>query len=431
MPSILFIHENFPAQFGGIAGFLAKCGWKVVYATAAENVEEKAEAQQLIPGVDVFRYSRARDASDSIHPYLKPSEFAVLNAQGFARLGAALAKAGFAPDVIVAHSGWGSGSLARIVWPGAKFVQYLEWWYHSREDGRTGIPWIRQQVPENHAAETLCRNLPFLLDLQSAEAILVPTAFQAEQIPKIYRPMVHVIHDGVDDEYFRPAEPDDPTFTLKALPDQARIITYATRGMEPMRGFPQFMKAWAQLQHEWPDVHCVVAGRDRVSYSPKLKNNGSYKDEALAKHEFDRSRLHFCGHLPRGKYRALLQRSAAHVYLTYPFVLSWSLIEAMMTGAPIIASATAPVLEAAPQRTVNYVEVDDTDSIATGMSQLLSDPELALQKSQAARAHAQQTYSAQKLWPMLEDLFLSLFEDKEPARTRLERRVEAKGAFIK
>lgn len=408
MPSILFIHENFPAQFGGIARYLATRGWRVVFATAAEHVPPDGKDHLILPGVHVVGYRRARETSVAIHPYLTGTEQAVLNAQAFCRVGAALSKGGFTPDIVVAHSGWGSGSLARIVWPDARFVQYLEWWYNANPVEAAQPP--KLESPENHAAQNICKNLPFLLDAQSADAIQVPTRFQADQLPDILKPRVQVLHDGIDADFFRPAPSDDPQFSFKNLPDDARIVTYATRGMEPMRGFPQFMQAWANLQHKWPDTHCVIAGADQICYGTPLPDGDSYKRRMLAQYQYDHTRLHFTGLLPKPRYRDLLRRSSAHVYLTRPFVLSWSLIEAMLTAAPIVASDTGPVREAAPDDTVRLVNMTQPDQITAAIDALLVDPTAAKEQGHQARKHAERTYCAAQIWPRLEQFYLSQIE---------------------
>lgn len=400
MPSILLIHDNFPAQFGGIAGYLAQNGWRVVFATAADHIPDDDQ------GVDIVRYDRVQAPSDHAHPYLRSTERAVRNAQAFVQLGTSLRSDGFGPDIIVAHSGWGCGSMAKTVWPDARLVQYLEWWYNREPVDQ--LPTLMPSNRADFAAKALCRNLPFLLDAQSADAILVPTRFQAKQIPNLLQPLVSVIHDGVDNAFYRPAQPGDPIFSLAELPDEAPIVTYAARGMEPMRGFPQFMEAWAKLQYERPDLHCVMAGVDRVFYGSQLPDGQSYKTAMLEKYNYDLSRLHFVGPLPKQQYRALLQRSAAHVHLTQPFVLSWSLIEAMMTGALTVASDVPPVREAAPAGTVNYIDAARPEEISEAVSTLLDDHEAARLMGQSARSHATRTYAADKLWGQLEAFYRSI-----------------------
>jgi glycosyltransferase involved in cell wall biosynthesis len=406
---ILFIHDNFPAQFGGLAGWLAQRGWDVVFATAADKLPADRLDGGLIKGVRVVRYKGKQGTRSSKAAITEKMDRAVQNGKSFVRIGASLNRKGFVPDVIVAHSGWGSGSFARTIWPQAKFVQYLEWWYNSAH--LAGKTVLGPRKSRNSAARTLCDNLPFLLDAQTADAILVPTKFQAAQVPAMLKPRIHVLHDGVDANLHRPERTGDPKFTWDALPETARIVTYATRGMEPMRGFPAFMAAWAQVQHEWPDVHCVIAGSDRVCYGASLPDGESYKAQALNEHNFDMARLHFTGLLARDQYRALLRRSSAHVYLTQPFVLSWSLIESMMSGAPLVASDCPPVLEAAPTGTAAYTKISDPTAIAAAISGLLKDPVSARNMGLKARDHAVAHYSADKLWPrheaFLRDLIVS------------------------
>ncbi|WP_299969461.1 glycosyltransferase [uncultured Roseobacter sp.] len=242
MHSVLFIHENFPAQFGAFAKFLAGQGWRVVFATAHESFVPGKPVKR--DGMTVVRYRRAREPKAS-HVYLQGTERALLNGQALARLGIALSKKGFRPDIVVAHSGWGSGSFARVVWPNAKLVQYLEWWYRFPPvDAAAGEI---EQYSVDEAARTLVKNLPFLLDFRQADLVITPTAFQARQLPDFVRDNLFVQHDGVNCHDFRPASHQETGFTWEGLPPGAPVVTFATRGMEPTRGFPDFMAAAARL----------------------------------------------------------------------------------------------------------------------------------------------------------------------------------------
>ena len=331
-----------------------------------------------------------------------------MNGQGFSRLAAALKKGGYTPDVVVAHSGWGSGSLVKVVWPEAKVVQYLEWWYNF-----PGVDVPKYAVPanpEDKMASTLCRNLPFLLDAQSANAILVPTHHQADQIPPMLRALTTVIHDGVDTEFYSPA---DASFggALAAVPSDAPVLTFATRGMEPLRGFPQFMAAASQLQERFPQLHVAVAGNDTVHYGPKLPDGDSYKARALAKHRFDMTRLHFVGHLQKEAYRNLLRRSTVHAYLTRPFVLSWSMIEAMATGCTLVASDNAATREVATNaQTARLVDPDDLKALVSTLSELLEDPSQRITLGKSARAHVVKTYASKISHPKLEAMLLKVID---------------------
>ena len=407
MPSILFIHENYPAQFGILADFLARKGWTVVYATQKEDIEI-GKPIKTGDGVRVFRYAKSREVSDGVHTYLRGTEKAVLNGQGFARLGSALQREGFNPDVVVAHSGWGSGSFAKVVWPDTKFVQYLEWWYRHppvdipRHESAKGSQ-------EDKAARVLVRNLPFLLDFQQSDLVIAPTEFQAAQLPDFIRATTRIQHDGVDFEEFRPLRPEDTPFSYEGLPDDAPVVTFATRGMEPARGFPTFMAAASQLLAQRPDVHIVVAGGSKAHYGPSPKGFDSWKDKALAEHSFDLSRLHFTGLLPKGDYARLLRRSAVQVYLTRPFVLSWSCVEALASAAPMVATDVAPVREALPsEEFARFVPMENADRVVEELIWCLDHPTEARAMGLKAREQGIARYDRKRSMDSLEKHFLSV-----------------------
>lgn len=392
-PTILFLHENYPAQFGALADHLAAVGWQAVFATQSEKVEA-GRLHRLPSGVSLIRYDRTREPGPTTHRYLVGTERAVLNGQAVARLGVSLRKRGFVPDIVVAHSGWGSGSFVKVVWPDVRLVQYLEWWYrYPPVDLDPGAQ--PHAMPEDEHARTLVRNLPFLLDFQQADLVISPTRFQAEQAPPFVHDRILVQHDGVDRDLFRPDRGEDGLFAWDGLPDDAPVVTFATRGMEPTRGFPTFMAAAARLQAMRGDVHIVVAGRDRAHYGPEPDGYPSWKAKMLAEHTFDAARLHFTGLLPKSQYAALLRRSDAHVYLTQPFVLSWSLIEAMASASPIVATDVAPVREAFGLGAgARWVPRNDPAAVASEVLWCLDNAEDARAMGRRARARALAHYDS-------------------------------------
>ena len=395
MPKILFVHENYPAQFGGLAGYLAAQGWDVTYATAKDAVPK--DTFKTVNQVRLIGYRRHRDGSDKTHRYLHGSERAVLNGQGFARTAIKLQKSGYDPDIIVAHSGWGSGSFAKSIWPHAKFVQYLEWWYDYPPRDRVTPPNADDEFDERARATT--RNLPFLLDWINADGIIMPTQYQAAGLPEKLRQNLLVLHDGVDTEFFSPAS-SPLTLPGSTPPADAPVLTYATRGMEPYRGFPQFMAAVSELQKARGDFHCIIGGEDSIHYGPRLPKGDGWKKRMLQKYEFDMTRLHFPGRLPLPGYRDVLRRSDGHIYLTIPFVLSWSMIEAMATACPLITNDCAPTREAVPDDSAaQFVNFTDPGSIMAGMEWALDNPARARAKGQAARARALDHYNAAKIYP--------------------------------
>ncbi len=384
---VVFAHQNFPAQFGHFGAWLAGRGWDVTFFTAAEGAQPPQ-------GCRMVKMAPHREASDQTHRYIRGLERAVLNAQGFANAAMRVRDRLPAPDIVIAHSGWGSGSFAKAVWPETRFVSYAEWYYHypPRDVGRPRS----EQTPEDGRAAAIGRNLPMLLDFDQADRIWCPTEFQAAQFPRPYRDRMTVRHDGIDCGVFAP----DPDAWPEAVPRDAELVTYATRGMEPHRGFPEFMRALAQLQAERPNLHAVIAGRDRVAYGEALPEGESWKQRMLAELDLDLQRIHFVGLLPYAEYCRLLQASQAHVYLTVPFVLSWSLIEAMAVGCPLVVSDTAPVREALPgDRMAQVVPMGDDTAVAAAIARLLDDRDAARAMGAAARAQALASFDRAWIWP--------------------------------
>ncbi|TPE51387.1 glycosyltransferase [Amaricoccus solimangrovi] len=400
---ILFIHDNFPAQFGVLGVWLARQGWDVTFATSAE----KAAA----PGIRVLRYAPHRAPSPETHPYAQPMDKAAINGQGFARAALRAREAGYAPDIIVAHSGWGGGMFARDVFPKAAYVAYCEWWYrHPGADVAflsrlTGEP-VAGSV-ESPMLES-ARNAPIAMDLARADAVICPTRFQAEQFPDRLRALLTVQHDGIDTAYHAP-DPADRRSTLDGLvaPD-APVVTYATRGMEPHRGFPQFMASLPAILARDPRLQVVIAGENRVAYGNQAKRAVDWKAKALADHDLDPARVRFVGRLDRPLYRRLLRRSDAHVYLTVPFVLSWSMLEAMSLACPLVLSDTAPVREFADASSARLVPFGDPAAIAEGVLETLAERPPAEARGARAREIITSTCSIATLWPEKARLFTEL-----------------------
>ncbi|MGB0661164.1 MAG: glycosyltransferase [Mangrovicoccus sp.] len=383
---IVFSHQNFPAQFGGFGHYLASLGHKVTFFTAAE----KARPPE---GCQMVKMKAHREVTDGIHRFVRSTENAVLNAQGFANAAMRVKARLGQVDAVVAHSGWGSGTFAKAVWPEAKFISYAEWYYRYPPRDATEI--TEGQAPEDGRAQAQCRNIPMLLDFDQADRIWCPTHFQAAQFPEYWQAKTRVMHDGVDCARFAPAEA-----WVEGVPEGAELVTYATRGMEPHRGFPEFMRALAILQKQRPNMHAVIAGVDRVAYGTPLPEGESWKARMLAELDLDLTRVHFVGLLPGPKYRELLQASQAHIYLTVPFVLSWSMIESMAVGCPMVVSDTAPVREAITSPDMaEIVGPQDPEAVAAAVTRLLDDREMAQAKGRAARARAVAAYDRAWIWP--------------------------------
>lgn len=388
---ILFVHQNFPAQFGAFGLWLAQQGWDVTFATARQDARPPA-------GCRMIRFAASREPNPATHRYLQGTEKAVLNGQGFARAAIAAAQQGYRPDLIVAHSGWGSGSFAKAVWPDAPLVGYIEWYYRwplvdrlepAPEDGN----------PADERARLLMRNTPFLIDAAQSELLLCPTEFQASQFPADLRRRMTVIHDGIDTTRNRPVTERRMVLPGLDLSGADEIVSYATRSMEPHRGFPEFMRALAVLQRRRPGLHAVIAGEDRVAYGAQLPEGESWKGRMLSELELDPSRIHFTGLLPRQAFWTLLQNTQAHVYFTVPFVLSWSLLEAMSAGAPIVASDVAPVREVLTHGiSARLVQHRDIDAAGGAIESALDQRSTSSLLAAEARRVAVDRYDISKIY---------------------------------
>lgn len=333
---VLFVHEGFPGQYCHMAAALARRpDHQVVFATRQRSGS--------LPGVKKLLYRPARLPSAEIHPYLQATEAAVLSGEAAFRACAALKRSGFVPDVVCAHAGFGPGLFIRDLYPDARLIGLFEWYYRARG---SDADYLGDEAIEGEtAARIRMRNAALLLELEQCDVGVCPTAYQRSQFPSLVQPRLVQLHDGIDTDFFAPGPGRLPPGL--PIPDHAPVVTYATRGLEPYRGFGQFMEAAAILLRQRPDVHVVVAGADAVFYSARPPG-GSYKEGALAViDETDRARVHFTGLLPQEVLRDLLRRSTVHVYLTIPYVLSWSILEAMATGCLLVASDTAPVREVA------------------------------------------------------------------------------------
>jgi len=403
---VLFVHDNYPAQFGRFGVHLAGQGWDVTFATMSETAEPPK-------GCRMFKYAARRTVSDGVHRYLAGTERAVLGAQGFASSAIAVSNGpdGYVPDIVVGHSGWGAGLFAKVVWPDCVYVPYLEWWYH----------WPAVDIPDgvsdpDKAAQSRVRNTPFLLDMMEADAVLCPTQFQASQVPDIFRPKLEVMHDGVDTDAFRPPDRRGRQIGDLDLSHASHIVTYLARGMEPQRGFPEFMRSLPDVMRSFPAAEVVVVGEDRVAYGSKLPEGDSWKRRMLAELDLDLSRIHFTGLIPPRTYRQLLHATDLHVHLSVPFVLSWSFVEAMAAGAPLVASDTAPIREALHGvDAARCVVHEDPNALRDAMCEVLERGGNARAMGQRARQVAVAHYAQNKLYPQKAAFLMNLIASRHAA----------------
>ena len=376
---VLFLHNNFPAQYRHLATALAKDkNNQVVFGTKNREVS--------LPGIYKAIYQPSRQPHATTHHYVRPMEDAVLHGQAVFKLAERLKAKGFVPDVICGHSGWGPTLFVKDAFPDTPLICYFEWFYHARGSDADFDP--AESLNDDDVARIRSKNAPILIDLYTCDRGLSPTQWQKSQFPPEFHSKISVLHDGVDTDFFKPKQGAKLVLPNLNLSHVDELVTYVGRGMEPYRGFPQFMESIAYLQERRPNCHIVIVGSDRVCYGKSLPNGSSYKDLMLEKVPLDLTRVHFTGPLPYNQYLQVIQASSAHVYLTRPFVLSWSMIEAMSTGCLVIGSDTGPVTEVI-QDGKNGLLVDffSPKKIAARIDEVLEHPT----RMAEIRANARQT----------------------------------------
>ena len=378
---ILFLHPNFPAQFRHLATVLGQERQNtVVFAT------NRREGK--IQGVNKVVYEKSRTARPETHHYVRPLENAVLEAQAVYRIALKLKEQGFYPDVVYGHSGWGPTLFMKDIFSKATLLCYFEWYYNAYGSDASFDP--SDPINADDEARIRIKNAPILLDLATCDRGLSPTQWQRSQFPSQLQSKIKVHHDGIDTSYFKPL-PNAKLFLPRInldLTNASEIITYVARGMEPYRGFPQLIETIYLLQKKRPKCHFVIVGKDRVAYGKNLPDGKTYKQAMLEKFSLDMSRVHFTDLLPYNEYLQVLQASNVHIYLTRPFVLSWSMLEALATGCLIVASDTAPVTEVIEDN-VNGLLVNffNPQQICDRIIEALDNP----QKMAAIRDRARET----------------------------------------
>lgn len=339
MVQALFIHQNFPGQYRHLAPLISR-------RKGARVIGLGERANQSPPGPTHLRYAAPEGAGEKTHRYLRPVEAAVRRGQAVARALVGLKQKGFVPDIICCHPGWGEGLFLRDVYPDAKQLQYCEFYYQAT-GGDVGFD-PSQEVTLDEMARVRTLNMTQTQSLESTDWGVSPTLWQRSRYPAFIRDRISVVHEGVDANFATPHGASNVK-----LPDgfmaskEEEIVTFVSRNLEPYRGFDVFMRALPEILARRPKAHAVIVGGEERGYGRLPADGKSWKatmmEEVGAK--LDMARVHFTGRIPHDGLVALFRLTRAHVYYTYPFVLSWSLVEAMGCEAPIIGSDTPPLAE--------------------------------------------------------------------------------------
>jgi glycosyltransferase involved in cell wall biosynthesis len=429
--NVLFVHNNFPAQYRHIAQALAREPDVNIAAIGSPTARP-------INGVNLRKYLLTDTDVSATHPFARRFDLECRRAEQVLYALSSLQSSGFVPDVILAHPGWGETLPLRTIFPSARILVYCEFFYGVEGRDVGFDPEFPTTGADGHVALHL-KNAATLLALSDCDGGISPTAWQRSTFPEGFQSKIKVIHEGVDVEVIRPAP--DAAFRLQSgrvLTQDDEVVTYAARNLEPLRGYHVFMRALPRIMAERPNAQILVIGGHGTSYGAEPPNGKTWKsiyfDEVAD--QLDTSRVHFTGRLERREYLQALQVSSAHVYLTYPFVTSWSLLEAMSAECLVIASDTAPVREVIDNENGVLVPFFDTEQLADRVVDALANP----QRYRAMRNQARQTildrYDMErvclpKMMSYLRTNRVTHLPDK-PARLRVDKkRVLARASRVK
>jgi glycosyltransferase involved in cell wall biosynthesis len=402
--NILFIHQHFPGQFKFLAPALVDKGH--VVSTLCITPEKSFAAA----GIVVHQYQTDRGTTPNIHPWVMDLETKVIRAEACFKAATKLKESGYRPDLIIAHIGWGETLFIKEVWPDAKLVIYGEFYYHASGADVGFDPEFA--IPDGIACAMRAKNLNNIAHFDIADAGISPTEWQKSTFPEPFRSKITVVHDGIDTDKLATNPKASLTLTVGknkplVLTRKHEILTFVNRNLEPYRGYHTFMRSLPAILKDRPNLKVLIVGGDKVSYGaapdPNIYGKHSWK-EIFANEvrpqltEAQWSQLIFVGNIPYEYFARLLQISTVHVYLTYPFILSWSLLEAMSIGCAIVGSDTAPVQEVI-KHNQNGLLVDffKPEELASAVTTLLDDPRVRERLGQAARKTAVEKYDLKRV----------------------------------
>ncbi len=345
-----------------------------------------------LSGLTQWAYDYKEKQSSEIHPYLIGADAAVRRAQAVAKFLQLKIQDGFDPDVIYVHPGWGDGLYLKDLFPFAKIIAIMEYYYQPRGADVGFDKEFPMSFDDIFRVRTM--NIVQQMSLESADILLCASEWQKSRYPRAYQSNIQVLHEGIDTQAIKPNEsakvhlPEietaigDRRWTSPAvtLTKSDEVVTYVSRSLEPYRGFHTFVRSLPEILSNRPNCHVLILGKLQPTYGPSPKSNTSWRNLYLEEiqHELTPdmiARIHFLGAIPYEQYLQVLQISSAHVYLTYPFVLSWSLLESMACGALVIASKTPPVEEVIQNEVQGLlVQFDKPNQVATKVIDVLSNP---------------------------------------------------------
>lgn len=404
---ILFIHQNFPGQFRHLAPAMQAAG----HTVRALAVQGKG-----LQDIEIVRHQPSITPSKTIHPWLAEFETKLIRGTSALQAMLAMKQQGWNPDLVVTHPAWGEAMFIKEVWPECKVLAFLEF-YYSAVGRDVGFEPEMQTLNMDMLARLRLKNMTHMLALECMDHGMAPTHWQRSTFPSVWQDRIDVIFDGIDTNVVQPGtqaqmqlkHADGTGHSLKVGDE---VLTFVSRHLEPYRGYHQFMRALPRIQAQRPKAITLIVGAEGQSYGPAAPQGSSWKNIYLdeVKDQLDMSRVYFLGSLAYENYLKVLQLSACHVYLTYPFVLSWSCVEALSAGCAVVGSRTAPVEEVIEDG-LNGVLCDffDVEDLADKVSHVLKYPARYKRMRAAARKTAVKRYDLQsQCLPAQQKLLTSL-----------------------
>lgn len=383
----LFAHNGYLGQFEYFAPWLKEQGHDVVVLHRDKVI--------LNPPFSSVKFNDLDFGTRTSVSIAREAENALITAASAASAAIKLRDGNqYTPDVIMAHCGWGTGLMLKGVWPEAVYIAYHEWFYRpDAEFVSEPIP-VMTDLNIMEFSQNLGRNFPIIAEFINADACWSPNEFQKAQFPSALRDKITVMHDGVDIELFKPNA--DATIQVGGLTltRKNNVVTYVSRGFEPVRKFPEFMRAVKLVQNRMPDVHFVIVGENRVAYGNQIAKDNSWLHIMLDELDLDLSKVHFYGYANKDAYINILQASSAHIYMTDPFVLSWSFFEALATGCTVVSTDRRPVKDFIKHGKTGFLaKRDDDEDLAEKIISALSDKKQASKVGNAARKYICDNFS--------------------------------------
>lgn len=387
---LLFVHQNMPGQYRELISWLAgQKDHQIAFLTQRKDAPK-------IDGVTTVIYRPHGRETPASYGLSKVWEEAAASGYGAITAARKLQKDhGFKPDIIIGHAGWGELLFFKDLWPDVPVIGFFEYFY-GISGGPVGFDPADPPGPDTPFLLRARNTVPYT-SIDAVDLGHAPTQWQAERFPRYFQDKFYVCHDGIRTDRLRP----NPDAQLKLgrleqpLTREDEVFTYLARNLEHTRGFHIFMRALPLIQQARPNARVIVLGGSDVSYGRKSDHPGGLRGEMEAElgDQIDWDRTHFLGRVPYDNFCQIIQLSRCHIYLTMPFVLSWSFLEAMSMGATLVASDVPPVREAATHgETAQLVDFFDHNALAGQVVDVLANPGAYAHLGPAARQHVVETY---------------------------------------